>query len=445
MKNCPSCKKTSRREWLKQAATAAAYMAITRSNAQVISGSPQVRGTARSCIFVYLNGAPSQLDTFDVKDAAWNPADADIQQHGNIALSNTLFPKLSTLTDDLCILRSVRSWEAIHDRGVFYMQTAHPSNPAFQAETPHVGAVVATELAGSGPMPPFLSLNQGGTIQGSTFLGGSVAPLAAPTEGSGLSVIQHDYFGTDSEQRFDERYSLLERLDDRLRTAPLDQGMAAHAAHYASAKQMMFNESIASVFRLSDDETTRYGDTSLGRAARVARNAVRAGNGSVFIGLTHSGWDTHQQMFNRNNNPNMYSLSNELDSAIGSLVEDLKLSGDFDQTLIVMMGEFGRTPGGLNLQGGRDHHKDAMSVALMGGGVAGNRVIGATDPNGAFVVDPGWAGARPIVMEDIAATIYSVLGIDWTKSILDTPSGRKFEYVPGGLSGLYTTIDEVFR
>ena len=126
----------SRRQWLKQAATAAAYMAIARrGDAQVISGAPQVRGTARSCVFVYLNGAPSQLDTFDVKDAAWNTTDADIQQHGNIALSNTLFPKLSTLTDDLCILRSVRSWEAIHDRGVFYMQTAHPSNPAFQAVT----------------------------------------------------------------------------------------------------------------------------------------------------------------------------------------------------------------------------------------------------------------------------------------------------------------------
>ena len=436
----------SRRQWLKQAATAAAYMAIARrGDAQVLSGAPQVRGTARSCVFVYLNGAPSQLDTFDVKDAAWNTADADIQQHGNVALSNTLFPKLSTLTDDLCILRSVRSWEAIHDRGVFYMQTAHPSNPAFQAETPHLGAVIATELASSGPMPPFLSLNQAGTMQGSTFLGGSAAPLAAPTEGSGLSVIQHDYFGSDSEQRFAERYSLLERLDARLRAAPLDQTMADHAAHYASARQMMFNESIASVFRLSDQENARYGDTSLGRAARVARNAIQAGNGSVFIGLTHSGWDTHQQMWNRNNNPNMYSLSNELDSAIGSLVEDLKASGDFDQTLIVMIGEFGRTPGALNLQGGRDHHKDAMSVALMGGGVAGNRVIGATDPNGAFITDPGWARARPIVMEDIAATIYSALGIDWTKSILDTPSGRKFEYVPSALSGLYTSIDEVFR
>ncbi len=446
MKDCTSCNKMTRREWMKQAASWAAFTALARrGDAQVVTGNAQVRGTARSCILVYLNGAPSQLDTFDVKDNSWNPADIDIQQHGDIALSNTLFPKFSSLTDDLCILRSVRSWEAIHERGVFYMQTAHPANPAFLVETPHMGAIIATELGGAGPMPPFLSLNQQGTVQGSTFLGGSVAPLAAPTEGDGLSVIRHDYFGEDSEARFAERSSLLDRLDARLRNAPFSQAMADHAAHYESAKRMMFDESIASVFRLSEEENARYGDTSLGRAARVARNAIRAKNGTVFAALTHSGWDTHQRMFDRNNDPNMYTLCNELDSAIGSLVEDLKASGDFDQTLIVMLGEFGRTPGALNLQGGRDHHRDAMSVVMMGGGIAGGRVIGATDPNGAAMTEPGWSRGRAIVMEDLAATIYSALGIDWTKSLLDTPSGRKFEYVPSGLSGVYTSVEEVFR
>ncbi len=447
MKHCPSCKKISRRDWLKQAAATAAFSLIARhGSAQTSTLNPVVRGTARSCIFVYLNGAPSHLDTFDVKDAAWNPADADIQQRGNIALSNTFFPKLSTLTDDMCILRSVRSWEAIHDRGVFYMQTAHPSNPAFLAETPHVGAIISQELQGAGPMPPFLSLNQdGGTFQGSTFLGGSVAPLAAPTDGNSLTAIQHDYFGEDSRTRFFERYALLERLDSRLRNAPLSIEMAAQADHYESARQMMFNESIASVFQLSNDENLRYGDTSLGRAARVARNAVRAKNGTTFIALTHSGWDTHQRMFDRNATPNHYTLTNELDTAIGALVQDLKDSGDLDQTLIVMMGEFGRTPGALNLQGGRDHHKNAMSVALIGGGVRGNKNIGSTDSGGAAVVDPGWSGGRAIVMEDIAATMYSALGIDWTKSIQDTPSGRRFEYVPFASTGLYTSIDEVFQ
>jgi arylsulfatase A-like enzyme len=133
-----------------------------------------------------------------------------------------------------------------------------------------------------------------------------------------------------------------------------------------------------------------------------------------------------------------------LDTAVGTLVEDLKASGDFDQTLIVMLGEFGRTPGALNSRGGRDHHRDAMSVAMMGGGVRGGKVIGATDANGGNIVDPGWSRQRPIYMEDIAATLYTALGINWTKSIKDTPSGRKLEYVPYSEDDAYGPVEEVF-
>ena len=282
MHNCKSCRTLTRREWLKQAAATAAFSMIARrGDAEVGSAGPIVRGTARNCIFVYLSGAPSHLDTFDVKDASWNPPDVDIQQHGNIALSNTLFPKLSTLTDDLCILRSVRSWEAIHERGVFYMQTAHPANPAFLAETPHMGAVISFERSGTGPMPPFLSLNQqGGGFQGSTFLGGEFSPLSAPSGGQ-LDAIKHDYFGQNSETRFFERFNLLEQMDQRLRTNPRSLEMAAHAAHYESARQMMFNESISAVFELFEEDTERYGDTNIGRAAQVARNAIRARNGAA--------------------------------------------------------------------------------------------------------------------------------------------------------------------
>ena len=96
------------------------------------------------------------------------------------------------------------------------------------------------------------------------------------------------------------------------------------------------------------------------------------------------------------------------------------------------------------MSGGRDHHKYAMSVVLMGGGVKGGRVIGATDANGERITDPGWHMQRAVYMEDIASTIYSALGINWTKSITDTPSGRKFEYVPFAAEGRYTAVREVF-
>jgi hypothetical protein len=140
----------------------------------------------------------------------------------------------------------------------------------------------------------------------------------------------------------------------------------------------------------------------------------------------------------------MYQLNGDIDRGIGELVADLKQSGDFARTLIVIMGEFARTPGDLNARGGRDHHKDAMSVVMLGGGVRGGRVIGATDSFGRQIVDPGWSGNRPIFMEDVAATIYSALGIDYTKSFTNAPSGRIFEYVPFGAIGRYVPVEEVF-
>jgi len=436
----------TRREWLKQVASWSAFMTLGRSGEAQVTVSPaaNVRGTARACIFINLAGAPSHLDTFDPKDGPWNPADADLRQYsGGIVLSNTLFPLLSRITNDLLILRSVSSWEAEHTRGQFYLQTAHPANPAFIAETPHIGAVVALEKNTDSPLPPFLTLNSFSN-QGATFLGGAFQPMAAPANAGGLATLEHNFFGSQSRQRFEERYRLLEELEAPLRAAPFDRRMADHADFYASAKQLMYDPAISNVFRFSGDDAGRYGNTNFARSCLVARNAIQAESGTVFVNVTQQGWDTHQNMFDRRYTPNIYQLTNELDRAVGALVEDLKASGNFAETMIVIMGEFGRTPGALNARGGRDHHKHAMSVAMLGGGVRGGRAIGATDREGDRVTDPGWRGQRPIVMEDLAATIYSALGINWTKSITDTPSGRKFEYVPYADLGAYFPVEEVF-
>jgi hypothetical protein len=433
---------------LRRAAEWAAFMTVAKGGAaQVLTSDARPRGTARACVFFYLNGAPSHVDTFDVKDGPWNPRDANIQQyHGGIAMSATLFPRLSQMTGDLCILRSVRSWEAAHDRGMFYMQTAHASNPAFIIETPHMGAIVASEKGNDGAMPPFLLLDSGGNAtQGSAFLGGRSSPMRASANQSIVQTMQHNYFGTDSPQRFEQRFEMLKDLDSSLLANTHDRAISNHGAYYDSAKKLMYDPTIASIFRLNTEKNSNYGETTLGKSANIASNAIRANNGAVFIAINSGGWDTHQGMFDKAYAPNMYTLTRDLDSAVAGLVEDLKASGDLDQTLIVIMGEFGRTPGPLNSQGGRDHHRDAMSVVMIGGGVAGGRVIGATDSIGRNVLDPGWSMQRPIVMEDIASTIYSALGINWTKNLLDTPSGRRFEYVPSASRGAYRPVDEVFR
>jgi len=435
----------SRRGFLFRVASAAGVgLLASHADAQVSSRSASTRNSSRACVFINLNGAPSHLDTFDPKDGPWNPADIDLRQYpGGIVLSRTLFPELSKITNDLCVLHSVTSWEAAHERGQFYLQTAHPSNPAFAAETPHMGAVIAREKAGGGPMPPFLAFNSTG-IQGAAFLGGKVAPLMPFVNRNGLSTLEHNFFGTSSQQRFNDRYALLEALDSSLRKKPLGGDMSEYADFYGGAKSMMYDTSIANVMKFSIEDEARYGNTDLGRQLIVTRNAIRAKNGAVFITVRQNGWDTHQNMFDRGYAPNIYQLSNDLDRAVYQFVQDLKASNDFNSTLIVIMGEFGRTPGLLNARGGRDHHKYAMSVVMLGGGVRGGQVVGATDSFGDRVVTPGWKADRAIFMEDIASTIFSALGIDWTKSILDTPSGRKFEYVPYGVDGLYFPIDEVF-
>jgi hypothetical protein len=176
----------------------------------------------------------------------------------------------------------------------------------------------------------------------------------------------------------------------------------------------------------------------------VARNAIQSKSGTVFIQINHGNWDMHQNMWNRAYTPNMYDMCSQLDGGIANLAADLKSSGDLAHTMIVMLGEFGRTPGDLNVTGGRDHHKDAMALAMLGGGVKGGRVMGATDSDGAEVVDFGWSQNRVVFMEDIACTIYSALGIDFNKTIADTPSGRVYEYVQGASEGQFFAVNEVF-
>jgi uncharacterized protein (DUF1501 family) len=261
---------------------------------------------------------------------------------------------------------------------------------------------------------------------------------------AGLSTLEHNYYGAASQSRFERKFQLLDALDAPLRQNPFDPGMAAYSSFYGSAKQMMYNDAIANVFKYSADDEGRYGNTNIGRSLIVARNAVRARNGAVFINTTMGGWDTHQQQFDTTYSGNMYQLTNQLDRAVGALVEDLKASGDFSRTIICMMGEFGRTPGALNARGGRDHHKNAMAAVLLGGGVKGGQIIGDQSPDGATVVTPGWKADRAIYTEDVACTLYSALGIDWTKAITDTPSRRKFEYVPYASEGTYMPVDEVF-
>ncbi len=441
-KNCAGHAPFTRRHFL---FGAAAGVLSVHADAQITSSAGvRTRNTAKTCIFINMNGGPSHMDTWDPKDGPWNPTDAKINQYsGGLTLSKTYFPKLSGITNDLLLVRSCASWEAAHERGQFYIQTSHSQNPALAAETPHMGAVIGYEKGVTGLLPPFLAFNQ--SLQGATFLGGSFMPMMPPATRGGISTLTHNYFGTASQQRFGERYQLLRDLDAPLRETPANELVAAYAGYYDRAKQMMYNPAVDATFKFTTADEGRYGANSIGRGLIVSRNTIQAKMGVSFISVTQGGWDTHVGQFDRSQGTSIYSLTNDLDRAVGALVEDLRASGDLDSTLIVMMGEFGRTPSVLNSRGGRDHYRNVMSVAMLGGGVVGGRALGQSSPSGSDLVDPGWSGNRSIYPDDIAATIYSALGIDWTKGIDDTPSGRRYNYINGVSGELnFRPVEEVF-
>lgn len=409
------------------------------------------KNTAKSCIFIQMVGGPTHLETWDVKEGSWSPRDLDIRSSGGgVTMSNRLFPILTRSANDLALIRSMESWEAAHDRAQYYVQTAYAKNPAFARERPNIGAVVAYEAQAtkkvSEVLPSFVGINA--TPIGPGFLPGEFAPLTVQSGGGGISTLVHPQ-GRD---RFIRRMSLLRDLDQGLRAAPFDKEMGDLAAFNDSARALMYNDVVDAMFRFTTAESTRYGASGFGNACIVARNIVKADLGARFITIMHGGWDQHQSLFDLNSGGNIYNLGRQFDTGLGTLIEDLKASPApagrigslFDSTLIVAMGDFGRTPGPLNARGGRDHYRNVQAALMTGGGVRGPKAIGTTDPTGARIIDFGWSDDRSIRMEDITATIYSALGINWTKTVANTPSGRQYEYVQHASRGLYRPVNEVF-
>ena len=392
------------------------------------------RGGAEYCIFLFLNGGASQLDSFDVKEGKWTPPDFDVRTvKPGIRLPYSLFPNLSGSLDHLVIARSVEAWESAHSRAQYYMQVGHPFSPARRNEMPALGAVIATELAGrrkdSDFLPPFVAMNFAGTSAGLVRQGClpySCGPLP-------IEIKQGTEFVIDPNERaaFDRRWRLREMLEGAAGAEPSQE----FDSFYGSALSMMTAPGLAEAFKIPEEDRARYGSSTLGDSCILARNLVRSGAGTRFISISHNGWDLHADMYDAKNKRNHYGLCRELDSAFASLLTDLaKIRAKDGQTLlgktfIVCMGEFGRTGGELTVNKGRDHNRSAFSAVFAGAGVKGGRAFGVTDANGVNVLQSEWNEKRSIYPEDVMVTIYSLLGIDWTKKITNTPSGRAFEYI----------------
>jgi hypothetical protein len=379
----------------------------------------------KACILLYMDGGPSHKDTFDMKPGTkdggeFQPIPTSVP---GIQISEHL-PKIAGVMEHACILRGMSTLEGAHERARIYMHTGYKAGVGGLVY-PSIGSIVSAEIGDpEAAVPNFVSV--GGRAYGAGFLGAHHQPLQVvdPTRG-----VENLRAAVDVKQ-FGDRVGLLEEMEQSFFKDYKATAGSDHLTTYKRAVQLMQSKEAKAFDIDKESATTRkaYGETKFGDGCLLARRLIEVG--VPFIEVNLGGWDTHQDNFNRVKN-----LSAQFDPAVGALVNDLKERGLLDSTLIVWMGDFGRTPK-INQRGdkpGRDHYPRAWSSVLFGGGIKGGQVIGKTDAEGAAVVE------RPVSAVDFMATVCQVLGIDYTKQN-STPIGRPIRIVEKGAN----PVKEVF-
>ncbi len=466
---CPDCKRASgfplgeargfsRRRFLQVAGTGivASYF-LDVLNPRLLYGAttaPNVylRNTASNAIFIFLAGAPSNIDTWDLKEGAWTPSDfaAATYNGGNLRFPQGLLPKTAEHLDKLSFIRSGLAWAAVHQLGQAWAQIARNPGGATGSIAPHIGAVVSLEsqvVRKTGDvLPGFIALNSAG-IPSSGYFPATYAPFQVVPASTGLPTISHP----DGATRFTDRWNFLHQLDANRSSGGLGKITLDMNDFYDQSKALMDAPNINALFSFSTDEHTKYGGSTFGDSLIIARNLVGARKGARFVQATLGGWDHHSGIYDKGTNVNsLYTQCAQFDPAFGALLTDLQsMPGSatgktlLDETLVLVVAEFGRTVGTLNNQQGRDHNL-RMTTVWAGGGIRGGQIIGKTDSSGNNVADYGWSQNRDVRPEDVTCTVYSALGIDYTTVRHDDPLGRGFEYVPFAKDGTYKPVDELF-
>lgn len=384
----------------------------TAASGDVRAAAPAVP-RARAVVVLYMHGGASQLETFDPKPGtpSGGPTRAIATRVDGLRFAEHL-PLLAARADRLAVIRSLTAKEGNHDRARYLMHTGHP--PQGGAQHPGLAALVS-ELHEPGDLPAAIA-------------------IGIPTQGPGIAGVRHGALTIRQPERPIRNLVPAAGVDagrQRERaalTSALQRGFAAdRAAALVHAHDELRASALAlaasprlDAFDLSREPTTtreRYGDGELGAGCLLARRLIDAGVPFVEVGM--KGWDTHEDHFTR-----IAKQCGELDRAMSALLDDLHASGALAHTLVVWMGDFGRTPT-INARDGRDHFPRCSSVVLAGAGIPGGTVIGATDAEGSEIA------GRPVVVPDLFRTIATKMGID-PEGVRMSPSGRPVTTVDGG-------------
>jgi hypothetical protein len=428
------CDGVTRREFLRVGTLSA--LGLTLSDALRLRAATGATRRLPSCVLVWLDGGPSHLDTFDLKPDA--PAEVRgpfrpiATRVGGIRICEE-FPRLAQHTDKVSIIHSMTSDLGEHNFGRHYLLTGYRPSPVL--EYPSFGSVVAhcrapgQARAGEAVLPSYVAVPTASREAGNGYLPGSRRPFAVGGDPSrpDFRVRDLDSPAGLTPSRLDRRREFLgdlDRLSQNIEAAALRQ---ERDAHFEQAYRLILSPAARSAFDLTRETQAtrqRYGMSRVGQSCLLARRLIEAG--SPFVTVTDNGWDTHQQIARNLREGYVGGHAGKLprlDQALSALLADLADRRRLQDTLVVVMGEFGRTPK-LNTTAGRDHWPRAFSVLLAGRGVRGGQLIGRSDARGEAPAE------RPVTPADLARTVYTLLGIDPDRE-LHTADGRPVAVAQG--------------
>jgi hypothetical protein len=412
------------------------------------------KNTAKNCIFILLTGAISAWDSFDLKvingstPSAFQPTTIN-----GTTWPAGLLPKLGQQLPNMALVRSMSSHALVHTLAQTWSQIGRNPAAALGNIAPNIGSVVAIEKDSQRQpgqvFPAFVALDSPSGA-GEGYFAATYAPFRVQQPSGTANAGIPDTTNKNGQTLFNTMYSRMHQLDDPLRiNSPYGQPLDDYNDFYTQANSMMYNPVVNQAFGFTAADSTRYGASAFGNSCLVAKQILAANQGTRFVQISYGSWDMHVDIYGISNpkGNNMFTMAPALDNGVSALISDLQASGLLNETLIVMVGEFGRTPGPMTPALGRDHYV-LQTVVFAGAGITGGKVIGATSADGTSVTDFGWAGSngsgpRYVYPEDVEATIYDAMGIDWTTIRHDDPFHRGFEYVPLSV-GNYGPINELW-
>ncbi len=394
------------------AASAETFLPL-RVRAATTPSKVRPRGNAKNVVFYEISGAISHLESFDFKESPGMPKDIQVSKlPTGIYFPTNFFPNITRVMDRVAIMRSLVSHEEVHLRGQYYVQAGRPLNVAFAKEIPSLGSVVASELESrrreSDTFPTYVSFNLE-TNQVGALSTGFLPPQYSVFDLNPQQALKGMSLDQKATELLEERWRVLEGLREinRDRMKGFGRGVDAYEDFSVTGKKLLTDSRWPAAFQLSEDDRKRYGNSAPGLSCALARNLLRQDAGTRYIHICQHGWDHHRRIWDKTTEDNHYALIKDFDPALAALIEDLAATpakGDsttsgapqsgpqkslLDETLVVFMSEFGRTPGPLNFIFGRDHHKHVFPAMSAGAGVKGGHVRGASDADGRFRLDTG--------------------------------------------------------